>query len=73
MPEKYKIEAKLVENIFGQINEDNVKRTYKIINYSVKIRPFEVESFLTLVSLIYTKFGAENLKYFSDNFRLLLR
>ena len=61
-----------VESVFRQIDEDNVKKACKIINISVEIRPLEIENFLTLVSLISSKFSVCNLPDFSDYFRSLL-
>ena len=74
MPEKIKEETKFVEllvgvnkqnveSVFRQIDEDNVKKACEIIEFSVEIRPLEVESFLTLVSFITSKFDVESIKY----------
>jgi ankyrin repeat protein len=45
-----------VESVFRQIDEDNVKKVCGLIRFSIEIRPLEVDSFLTLVSLISSKF-----------------
>jgi len=77
MPEKIKKETNFVEmlvgvnkenvkGVFRQIDEDNVKKACEIIDFAVEIRPLEVESFLTLVFLISSKFRFFNLQDFSD-------
>jgi ankyrin repeat protein len=83
MPEKFKKETEFVrmivgvnktnvESVFRQIDEKNFKKTCEIIDFSVEIRPLEVDSFLKLVSLISSKFGVDNLPNFSNYFRMLL-
>jgi ankyrin repeat protein len=83
MPEKIKKETEFVEMIIGVnkenvehvftlINEDNVKKAGDIINFSVEIRPKEIETFLTLVSLISSKFGDDKLQDFSNYFLSIL-
>ena len=83
MPERIKIETKFierlvgakkenVESVFRQINEDNFKKVYKIIDFLVEIRPLEVESLLTLVSRISSKFGVDNLPRSLNYFRSLI-
>jgi ankyrin repeat protein len=83
MPENIKKETKFVdlivrvskenvESVFKQITEDKVNKACEIIDFSVDIRPLEIENFLTLVSLISSKFGVDNLPYFSDYFWSLL-
>jgi ankyrin repeat protein len=66
------IKKENVDSIFKQIDEDNVKKACKIIFFSVKIRSMEVESFITLVSLISSKFGIDSLPGFSYYIRSLL-
>jgi hypothetical protein len=83
MPENIKKEAKFVElfvgikkenveGVFGQINEDNVQKACKIITFSADIRPLEVESLSTLVSLILSKFNVgsigQTIQAYCDSF-----
>ncbi|NLZ45445.1 MAG: hypothetical protein GX896_02010, partial [Clostridiales bacterium] len=83
MPNKIKKESKFVDllvevnkenvkNVFKQINEDNVKKACKIIDFSINIRPLEVDSFLTLIFYVSSKFGVDNLPHLSDYFSSLL-
>jgi ankyrin repeat protein len=84
IPEQFKKEIKFIEmlvgvnkenlqSVFEQINKYNVNKALIIIKYSIDIRPLEIESFLTLISLITSKFGVDILPYYSSSyFRSLL-
>ena len=64
----FNINKENVDTIFKEIQQEQSKKAFSIIEHAIKIRPLQVDNYLSLLSLLANKFGYQKNKKSSKIF-----